>query len=102
MFRFTIRDVLWLTVVVAVGASLGMACWRDRLALGTAEQEMLTVRAAMDVLEADARDLGNMLDTFGDPMPQQRMDDLRQKYVERRPLSSQRTNNPQSPHKSID
>jgi hypothetical protein len=89
MFRFTIRDVLWLTVVVAVGVSLGAAWCRDHLALVTAEQEVLAVRAAMDVLEADARDLGNMLDTFGDPMPQQRMDDLRQKYVERRPLSAQ-------------
>ncbi len=29
MFRFTIRDVLWLTVVVAVGLTLGLGWWRE-------------------------------------------------------------------------
>ena len=28
MFRFTIRDVLWLTVVVAVALSLAIGWWR--------------------------------------------------------------------------
>ncbi len=35
------------------------------------------------MFESDAKDLGNMFDTFGDPMPQQRMDELRKKYIER-------------------
>ena len=30
MLRFTIRDVLWLTVVVAVALGLGLGWWRDR------------------------------------------------------------------------
>jgi hypothetical protein len=30
MFRFTIRDVLWLTVVVGMGLSLGVGWWRER------------------------------------------------------------------------
>src|SRR5688572_1627370 len=33
MFRFTIRDVLWLTVVVALALGLGLGWWRDRHAL---------------------------------------------------------------------
>lgn len=84
MFRFTIRDVLWLTGVVAIGVSLGTAWWQERLALDAAQMELIAAQAARDALEADARDLGNMLDTFGSPMPQQRMDELRQQYVERK------------------
>jgi len=30
MFRFTIRDVLWLTALVAVTLGLGVGWWRDR------------------------------------------------------------------------
>ena len=33
MLRFTIRDVLWLTVVVALALALGMGWWRDRRAM---------------------------------------------------------------------
>jgi len=33
MFRFTIRDVLWLTMVVAVSLGLGLVWWRDRQTL---------------------------------------------------------------------
>jgi hypothetical protein len=33
MFRFTIRDVLWLTVVVGLAVGLGFAWWKDRRAL---------------------------------------------------------------------
>jgi hypothetical protein len=29
MFRFTIRDVLWLTVVAALSLGLGLGWWRD-------------------------------------------------------------------------
>ncbi len=34
MFRFTIRDVLWFTVVVGVAVAMGAGWWRDRQALG--------------------------------------------------------------------
>ena len=30
MFRFTIRDMLWLTVVMALALGLGLGWWRDR------------------------------------------------------------------------
>jgi hypothetical protein len=35
MFRFTIRDLLWLTLVVAVGLSMGLAWWSDRSRLAS-------------------------------------------------------------------
>ena len=38
MFRFTIRDVLWLTVVVALALGLGLGWWRERSQLA-AESE---------------------------------------------------------------
>ncbi|MCI0361044.1 MAG: hypothetical protein L0211_21400 [Planctomycetaceae bacterium] len=46
MFRFTIRDVLWLMVVVGVAISLGTAWWFER----SRANEL-----------ADRIDLGNML-----------------------------------------
>ena len=33
MFRFTIRDVLWLTALVAVTLGLGLGWWRDHRTL---------------------------------------------------------------------
>jgi len=39
MFRFTIRDVLWLTVVVA----LGLAWWIDRSSILTAAEERVRI-----------------------------------------------------------
>ena len=84
MFRFTIRDVLWLTVVVGVGLSLGIGWWRDRLALKATRKDLLITQVARDAFEADAKDLGNMLDVFGRNMPQQRVDELRQRYVEKK------------------
>ena len=83
MFRFTIRDLLWLTLVVAVGLLLGVAWWRQYLVTKTVQAELRVAQAAREAFETDARDLGNMFDTFGDPMPQQRMDELRKKYIER-------------------
>jgi len=44
MFRFTIRDVLWLTVVVAMGA----AWWVDRLA--TAAKYDQALRTSLDMV----------------------------------------------------
>jgi len=32
-FRFTIRDLLWLTVVVATALGLGLGWWRDHHAI---------------------------------------------------------------------
>ena len=46
MFRFTIRDVLWLTVVVALGASW----WLDRREL------LRDVRAAWEMIRAVQQD----------------------------------------------
>jgi hypothetical protein len=47
MFRFSIRDVLWLTVVVALAI-----CWyRDRAALERARNEIRDSKDAFKVLK---------------------------------------------------
>jgi hypothetical protein len=57
MFRFTIRDVLWLTVVVA----LGVAWWLDRTILTTGNSELVKQRtnelrfAKLRALELDRK-----------------------------------------------
>ncbi len=43
MFRFTIRDVLWLTLVAAVATALGTGWWRDRQRIAELEREMQLV-----------------------------------------------------------
>ena len=40
MFRFSIRDVLWLTVAVAVGLALSVGWWRERNELLADQAEM--------------------------------------------------------------
>ena len=52
MFRFTIRDVLWLTVVVALALGLGLGWWQDHrtLTAKVAEAEYATIK--YDVLMA--------------------------------------------------
>lgn len=48
MLRFTIRDVLWLTVVVAVALTLGLAWWNERGRQRRIEVEMrMWVEAAI-------------------------------------------------------
>jgi len=53
MFRFTIRDVLWLTVVVA----FGVGCWIDRNLLFDVQYQVATMKA-----ESAARE--NQLDSL--------------------------------------
>jgi uncharacterized membrane protein YcjF (UPF0283 family) len=68
MFRFTIRDVLWLTVVVAVVALL----WRDRIAIkkeraslqeqvAAEREEIAAGRAAFNKDAAKMAELNRML-----------------------------------------
>ena len=66
MFRFTIRDVLWLTVVVA----LAVGWWVERRSLLAAKLEA----------EADAQDLSRLSDPTFELAPW-RMSELRQKYA---------------------
>ena len=40
MLRFTIRDVLWLTVVVAVALTLGLGWLRDRQRIAELEFDL--------------------------------------------------------------
>jgi hypothetical protein len=66
MFRFTIRDVLWLTVV----AALAVGWWVERRSLLDAKREA----------EADAEDLSRLSDPTVEFAPW-RMAELRQKYA---------------------
>jgi hypothetical protein len=53
MFRFTIRDLLWLTVVVAVALGLGLGWWRDRVATDRQHQlDLLIHNRATDACNA--------------------------------------------------
>jgi len=53
MFRFTIRDVLWLTALVAVTLGLGLGWWNDRAGreIRLAEQQRL-----VDMLISDEQE----------------------------------------------
>jgi hypothetical protein len=84
MLRFTIRDLLWLTVVAAVGLSFGIGWWHQYLVTKATQRDLRAAQQAREAFELDARDLGNMFDTFGDSMSQKRMEELRKKYIERR------------------
>jgi hypothetical protein len=44
LFRFTIRDVLWLTVVVALGAAWAVDHSRARATLESVRRELLATR----------------------------------------------------------
>jgi hypothetical protein len=72
MFRFTIRDVLWLTVVVAL--VLGWCLDRGQLALraqkadATAEIATRTAKHFLVLLEAFAPDWRNRVNHDGDPV----------------------------------
>jgi len=57
MFRFTIRDLLWLTAIVAVILALGTAWWRDRAKLIQAQNQAqyeaeMNRQTAQDMLKA--------------------------------------------------
>jgi hypothetical protein len=51
MFRFTIRDVLWLMVVVAIAAAWGTDRWRQ-----SARWQALEVIAGLEAIELFPRD----------------------------------------------
>ena len=89
MFRFSIRDVLWLTAVFAVGVSLGLAWWREHELARVANENLRSARQAQSVFEADARDLGDMQSPFGQRMTDERAEELRKKYIEKRWTLSQ-------------
>jgi hypothetical protein len=57
MFRFTIRDFLWLTALLAVILALGTGWWRDRAKLIQAQDQAryeaeMNRKIAQDMLKA--------------------------------------------------
>jgi hypothetical protein len=62
MFRFTIRDVLWLTVVVGLGLSLLLTTWR--MSLRQAKHEAL--RKQLDLVITIAHDTAELTINVGD------------------------------------
>jgi hypothetical protein len=55
MFRFTIRDVLWLMVVVA----MGVAWWRERTNAAHERAERIATQERVKVLKAQNAKLGS-------------------------------------------
>jgi len=53
MFRFTIRDVLWLTVVVALGVAVGL----DRLSLASARGRLRDLEDGVRILKEENANL---------------------------------------------
>jgi len=62
MFRFTIRDVLWLTVVVGLAVSLMLTTWR--LSLLQARHEAL--KKQLDLVVTIASDTAELNFTLGE------------------------------------
>jgi len=52
MFRFTIRDVLWLTVVVGLGVGWWADRWRSELTHDRDTQQLLQQESLLDSMEA--------------------------------------------------
>jgi len=59
MFRFTIRDVLWLTVVVAMGLAWWISAYRAHVRLVMEQSERADLQRAFDRLDVQRQSLRN-------------------------------------------
>ena|SRR5688572_4419834 len=84
MFRFTIRDFVWLVVVVAVVAAMGSAWYVDRTMAWVRGYEL---NLRLEVAEWDVKELNEGIETLPDEQRKQIIEHLRK----RRPNYSEET-----------